>query len=69
MRFTKEKEIREAYWKSTRKTKTKFLWWPVTIGGETRWLETVTIEYRVNYDYGLFVDRYYYWEPFNFIDK
>ena len=43
MRFTKEKEMIEAYWKSTRKTKTKFLWWPVTIKGETRWLEIATI--------------------------
>ena len=69
MRFTKEKEMIEAYWKSTRKTKTKFLWCPVTIKGETRWLEIATIEYRVDYDYGLFNDRYYYWEPINFIDK
>jgi hypothetical protein len=24
---------------------TRFLWWPVTINGETRWLERVTVEY------------------------
>ena len=69
MRFTKEKEIKEAYSNRTRKTKTKFLWLPVTIGGETRWFETATIEYRVSFNFGLFVDRYYYWEPFSFINK
>ncbi len=69
MRFTKEKEMQEAFWNNIRKTKTKFLWWPITIDGETRWLEIATIEYRVYYDYGLFNDRYYYWEPLNFIDK
>ena len=69
MRFTKEKKIKEAYSNRTRKTKTKFLWWPVTIGGETRWFETATIEYRVSFNFGLFVDRYYYWEPFSFIEE
>ena len=69
MRFTKEKQLRDDYIKSTRKTKTKFLWLPVDIKGETRWLEIATIEYRVDYDYGLFNDKYYYWEPLNFIDK
>lgn len=73
MRFTKQKEMIDAYWNSTRKTKTKFLWWPLTIGGETRWLETATIEYRVNCDYGIYYlissDKYYYWEPLNFINK
>jgi hypothetical protein len=28
----------------TRK-RSKFLWWPLTIGTETRWLERVTLEY------------------------
>jgi hypothetical protein len=69
MRFTKEKEMIEAYWKSTRKTKTKFLWWSITIKGETRWLETATIEYSVDYDYDLFAGKYYYWKPINFIDN
>jgi len=40
MRFTKEKEMIKAYWSNKRKYKTKDLWWPVTIDGETRWLET-----------------------------
>lgn len=69
MRFTKEKQLRDDYIKSTRKTKTKFLWLPITIHGETRWLETATIEYRVNYGYDVLVEKYYYWEPFNFIDE
>lgn len=69
MRFTKEKEMIKAYWSNERKYKTKFLWWPVTIDGETRWLETATIEYKVEYDYDLFNDRYYYWKPFRFIDN
>ena len=69
MRFTKEKELRDNYIKSTRKTKTKFLWLPLTIYGETRWLETATIEYRVEYEDGLMSGRNYYWKPFNFIDE
>jgi hypothetical protein len=69
MRFTKEKELREDYFNSTRKTKTKFLWLPITIDGETRWLETATIEYRVTYEDGLLSGRNYYWAPFNFIDE
>jgi hypothetical protein len=69
MRFTKEKQLRENYIKSTRKTKTKFLWIPLTIHGETRWLETATIEYRVNCEDGLLSGKNYYWKPFNFIDK
>lgn len=69
MRFTKEKEMKDKYWNNIRKTKTKFLWWPITIDGETRWLEIAIIEYRVNYNYDLFDDKYYYWEPFSFINK
>jgi len=32
-----------------RRTRSWFAWWPVTIGTQTRWLETVTVreEYRV----------------------
>ena len=69
MRFTKEKQLRQDYINSTRKTKTKFLWLPLTIYGETRWLETATIEYRVTYEDGLLSGRNYYWAPFNFIDE
>jgi hypothetical protein len=69
MRFTKEKEILDAYWNSKRKTKTKFLWWPLTIKGETRWLEIATIEYKVDWKYDLFLDKYYYWSPIKFINE
>jgi len=70
MRFTKEKENWiDAYWNNKRKIKTKFLWWPITINGETRWLETATIEYGVGYDYDLLAGKYYYWAPLNFIDN
>ena len=69
MRFIKEKEILDAYWNSKRKIKTKFLWWPFTIDGETRWLETATIEYKVDCKYDLFFDKYYYWSPIKFINE
>jgi hypothetical protein len=69
MRFTKEKEMIEIYWSNKRKYKTKYLWWPVTIDGETRWLETATIEYVVDYEYDLFRNKCYYWKPFRFIDN
>jgi len=69
MRFIKEKEILDAYWNSKRKIKTKFLWWPLTIDGETRWLETATIEYKVDWKYDLFLDKYYYWAPTEFINE
>ena len=69
MRFTKEKEMIDAYWDNKRKYKTKFLWWPITIDGETRWLETATIEYRVGYDWDFVRNKYYYWAPINFIDN
>jgi hypothetical protein len=69
MRFTKEKAMIDAYWSSKSKIKDKFLWFPVNINGETRWLEKATIEYRVERDEDLFCNRYYYWKPFNFIDN
>ena len=69
MRFTKQKELREAYLNYNKKTQTKFLWLPLTIDGETRWLETATIEYTVTYSTNLILDgRNYYWEPWRFID-
>ena len=69
MRFTKEKEMIDAYWNNKRKIKTKFLWWPITIDGETRWLETATIKYAVGYDWDFVNNKYYYWAPLNFIDN
>lgn len=69
MRFTKEKEMIKNYWNGETKLKRKFLWWPINIDGEIRWLETATIEYRVERDEDLFCNRYYYWKPYNFIDE
>jgi hypothetical protein len=68
MRFTKEKELRDAYYKDTIKRKTKFLWYPITIDGETRWLETATIDYTVKRNWAVF-DVYFSWEPYCFINK
>lgn len=68
MRFTKEKELIEAYFNFTKKQKTKFLWLPVTIYGETRWLETATIGYKVKKNDTLFGIEYS-WEPWEFINK
>lgn len=69
MRFTKQKELREAYFKYTLKQKTKFLWFPLTIDGETRWLETATIEYKSCRARDILLSTVYYWEPWNFINK
>jgi hypothetical protein len=69
MRFTKKKEMMDAYWSSKLKIKTRFLWLPVTIKGETRWLEKATIEYRVDWERDLVDDKYYFWKPINFIDN
>ncbi len=68
MRLTKEKELIKAYFNFTKKQKTKFLWLPVTIDGETRWLETATIEYKVKKNYTL-LGIEYSWEPWEFINK
>ena len=69
MRFTKKKDLMDAYYDSTRMVKTKFLWWPVTCRGETRWLETATIEYYVEKDEYMFFGDDYYWAPLQFVNK
>jgi hypothetical protein len=69
MRFTKEKEMINNYWTNKTKLKHKFLWWPINIDGETRWLETATIEYRVDHKEDLLCNRHYFWKPINFIDN
>jgi hypothetical protein len=69
MRFTKEKEMINAYWGNKKKIKTKFLWLPITIDGETRWLETATIEYRVDCERDFVYNKYYFWKPLNFIEE
>lgn len=70
MRFTREKQLREAYWDDIRRTKTKFLWLPMTIDGETRWLETAKIMYRVRREDFMILPGYNYsWEPTRFINE
>ena len=58
--------IKEQYELGDTKIETKFLWFPVEIKGETRWLETVTIEYICRlYWSGAFA----YWHESRFIDN
>jgi hypothetical protein len=68
MRFTGEKKLMEAYWNNTEKSITKFLWLPLTIEGETRWLERATVVYRVRREETLFFGRVYEWRPIKFHD-
>jgi len=70
MRFTKQKEIREAWENNQDKIINKFLLFPVTIDGETRWLEKATIVLRADrltdaFDYS---NHRYYWYYHKFID-
>ena len=69
MRFLKEKKLIEAYYNNSTKWEQKFLWWPLTIDGETRWLETAYILYRVRQSEDLFCNKYYYWSPIEFTNK
>ena len=70
MRFTREKELIECYYNSTPKiVHNRFLWFPLTIDGETRWLEEATILYRVRVEDGLFFGKYYYWKAWEFLNK
>lgn len=57
------------------KIKRKFALFPITIDGETRWLEWVTIKYRFS-KYDIHVDpithrayRSYGWDKYEFIDE
>lgn len=70
MRFTKRKQLRLDYIHNTKKYITKFLWWPITIDGETRWLETAHMLYKVKeYEDPLCYKSYYYWAPWQFINE
>ena len=69
MRFTREKRLIEAYYTNEHKDVYKFLWFPMTIGGETRWLEYANIRYKVKQEKGFINDYYYYWEPWDFLNK
>ena len=67
MRFTRKKKLMDAYYSSDDKDIHKFLWFPVTIDGETRWLEQASIRYKVKQESGMF-DKYYYWYPWQFLN-
>lgn len=70
MRFTKQKKLKIAYNNLKRERITKFLWFPLSIEGEIRWLETATIEYKVVKKTNSFLLGYYYdWEAIEFINK
>lgn len=62
MRWTQPRSVGD------RKRICKFLWWPMTIGFETRWLERVVIEYRYQVKHGYVYD-YTAWVPMLFIDE
>lgn len=71
MRFTAQKELKKAYTTGLKDKKLiqRFLWFPVTIDGETRWLEEATYLCKVDYTDGVFFGRYYYWKPWEFCNK
>ena len=45
----------------------KFLWFPVTIHGETRWLEKVKVRWKIIYVRG-FLGNCHEWYAHSFID-
>lgn len=62
MRWAKNSKI------GNTKTKHKFLLWPITIGGETRWLEFATIKYEyMEHGNALGGDLHWYWTAIEFI--
>jgi hypothetical protein len=70
MRFTRQRELQEKYLANERKLVQKFLWFPLTIDGETRWLEEVSYVCRVDWEQNIFTDRkYYYWKPWDWVNK
>ena len=70
MRFTKQKELKQAYYTGSKKEVIqRFLWFPLTIDGETRWLEEATYLCRVDYEDGVLFGRHYYWKPWEFLNK
>lgn len=75
MRFVSKHSRMQKLWWSIRHsprhgfTTNKFLWFPVTINGETRWLERTKILWRVERsEYKGFINNEYSfgWEPYKF---
>ena len=55
------------------KTVNKFLWFPMTLGNELRWLERATIKYAYIMQHGVLAGSgrgftYYSWVPRFFVD-
>jgi hypothetical protein len=70
MRFTKKKQLINDYVNDRRTIVTKFLFFPLELQGETRWLEMAEIEYKVVKKTEFILDTTYYkWIPFKFLNK
>lgn len=70
MRFSRQKRLREAFINNDEEVITKFLWFPLTIKGETRWLEKAEIKYKVNWECAFLSERrVYYWEAVKFLNE
>lgn len=50
-----------------RKLVRKFLWRPLTIGHDRRWLEVATVEYEYIYSFNPY-GCHYRWEPIRFVN-
>lgn len=63
------RKIHPVYYPGDTKTVKKFLWFPMTLQNETRWLEKAEIVYIVDlellYDYAIS----WSWKPFRFADQ
>lgn len=69
MRFTKKKELIDAYLNDDAKVVVKFLWLPLTIKGETRWLEKAEVKYKVDWEHVfLSRERDYFWKAVQFLN-
>jgi hypothetical protein len=44
----------------------KFLWFPMELNGEVRWLCKAKIQWKIQSDKDLFNKTYYFWEAYNF---
>jgi|TARA_R110000868_G_scaffold406490_1_gene686939 hypothetical protein len=61
MRFTKQRELKEKYFSNEKKLVQKFLWFPLTINCETRWLEEASYVCVVRHDESTFTWKPWQW--------
>ena len=59
--------LSKASWRNVPFVTHRFLWLPLTINGETRWLEKPKVRWRICFTRGIF-DNYHEWYPNSFID-